>query len=142
MNKDISISSKLEKKISKYINRLSLNIEGTEEDRREFREEMKINFLLSIKELLKEGYTEAEAEKLTFNKFGDINSLESDIIDYKLGGVYVMSNVFRFIAKIIAVAIIIITLGLFITGSSYKGIFAGISALLLALFLFINKQFK
>ena len=103
---------------------------------------MKINFLLSIKELLKEGYTEAEAEKLTFNKFGDINSLESDIIDYKLGGVYVMSNVFRFIAKIIAVAIIIITLGLFITGSSYKGIFAGISALLLALFLFINKQFK
>ncbi|GFZ31798.1 hypothetical protein CSC2_23240 [Clostridium zeae] len=79
MKGDVQISKELNRKIDKFIVSLSSNLSEDKETIKDFRDEMKTNFIISFKELIEQGNSEEEAFKIALSKFGDAKDLKKDL---------------------------------------------------------------
>lgn len=89
MDKNIKTSPVVMKKIDSFVKKLSYNLDETAEEIKDFEEEMTSNLVSSFSELVDEGYSDDEALKLAFTKFGDTNYLRSELSKlYNIKNVY------------------------------------------------------
>ncbi len=99
MQENKNINDKILKKINDFVKKLSFNIKADTEEIKDFEDEMTSNLISSFNDLANEGYTNEEALKLTFSKFGDTDYLRNELNE--------LYNTKKVYAKIILKATII-----------------------------------
>jgi len=78
------------KKINGFVSKLSRGYLSTPSEMKDFKEEIKSNLLISVKELIAEGYEEKEALNISISRLGDINQLK-----YEMNHLYNLKRIFE-----------------------------------------------
>lgn len=94
-------------KIDKYINSLCKHMDNNSEEVMELKVDMRGNLLKIIEELMLEGKGEDESIKIAMDRFGDINEIETELLEasnIKRGrskGILYLAAIFAFISVIL-----------------------------------------
>lgn len=65
--------------IEKYVSNLAIGIQASSNEIKDFKNEMKANLLSSVYDLLSEGYEEINAVELAIQRFGEVDSMKTEI---------------------------------------------------------------
>ncbi|QAA34075.1 permease prefix domain 1-containing protein [Clostridium manihotivorum] len=105
MKDDIQISKRLNNKVDKFIMNLSSSLSEDKQTVKDFQDEMKANFTISLLELLKAEHSEDEAFNIAVARFGDVHQLQRD-----LTGVFSVRNKVSRSAFIVAIISLLLAL--------------------------------
>ena len=78
------------KKINDFVNKLSYGFLTAPSEIKDFKEEIKSNLLISIKELIADGYKEEEALSISISRLGDVDELK-----YEMKHIYNIKRIFE-----------------------------------------------
>ena len=79
MQENKKTNDKVLNKINNFVKKLSSSINADTEEIKDFEDEMTSNLISSFNDLTNEGYSNQEALKLTFSKFGDTDYLRNEL---------------------------------------------------------------
>jgi len=127
----------MNKTFNDFIQQIISKIDGSETEKEDIYEELMIHLTLTYEQLLEEGYTEKQAEKLTIEKFGDFNDIGHQMQE----AMFPFRKQMVTLLAIISLLYTFVTYGmqLFIDGDAYIGwlLFSVITSTIL---LFIGLQ--
>lgn len=106
------LSNTCMKQVKSYVNKLAMGIDDNPSEINEFKEEMTTNLVLSIQDLISEGYSENDAAVEAFDRFGQIGVLKDD-----LKQLYNFRTIFN--KKLLTISIVIGMLSAIFIGTFY-----------------------
>ncbi|AYD40853.1 hypothetical protein D4Z93_10085 [Clostridium fermenticellae] len=128
-------------KIDDYVERFSLKMLIPENERQNFKLELKSNVIFSVEKLLSEGVDEELALKTTFDNFGNTDYIENST-NNDISNVKQMNSSAKLIGKLISITLCILLIGMLIQKNRYMPIVAIITIVFCALFMYKDKKIK
>lgn len=114
MDINIAINEKIVRKVNRFVDKLTYNLDKNAEDVIDFIQETKSNMLYGIQDLMQEGHSEEDAFTIAVNRFGDLEALR-----YELNHLYKVNKIIR--KSLLKIAIVVLVIGsvLSIAGITY-----------------------
>lgn len=113
MDNAINLSASTVNQINDYVRKLSYGYINSSGEIEDFKEEIRSNLIISIKDLVARGYHEEEALKISLDRLGDVKNIRHD-----LKGIYKLK--FLFGKWLFKIAIVLGVLGLLIQVGLYN----------------------